>query len=422
MTEEFLHYIWQFRLLNNNLQTDDGDPLTVLHPGFHNTDGGPDFFNSRIRIGSTVWAGNVEIHINASDWFRHKHHKDKAYDNVILHVVFVNDLQVFDRNQKQVPTLTVNGCFTETIYERYKDFLNNRSWIPCEQSVRSVPEIDIDQWLSALAVERMEQKTVQVRRSWEECNFDWEEAFYHNLLRVFGFKINAQPFELLAKSLPHKILLKHRDNLFQVEALLFGQARMLEDELSEEYPLKLKEEYQFLRHKYSLVPIDGGLWKFMRLRPSNFPSIRIAQLSTLISKTDQLFSTLLEVNNAGQLQELFSVTASGFWDDHFLFGKTSPHRPKIMGAYSIRLVILNLVIPFLFFYGSEKGINEYKDRGMLMLENLPGEINAELDHWKKLGMPVANTMSTQALIQLKTNYCDNKRCLECRIGNKLLVS
>ena len=422
MTEEFIHYIWQFRLLNTDLQTEDGESLTVLHPGFSNHDGGPDFFNSRIRIGNTIWAGNVEIHVNASDWFRHKHHKDKAYDNVILHVVLTNDLQVFDRNQKRIPTVTVKGRFASTIYERYKGFLNNRLWIPCEQLILTVPDIHFDQWSSALAIERLEQKTVQIQKSWEAYKYDWDETFYQNLLKAFGFKINAHPFELLAKSLPHKILLKHRDNLFQLEALLFGQARMLERSFSEEYPQQLKEEYQFLQGKYSLRPIEGGLWKFLRLRPPNFPSIRIAQLAVLFASTDNLFSSILEFNTLSRIQELFSVTASGYWNTHFLFGKTSSLRPKLLGAYSVRLIALNLIIPFLFFYGMEKGIKDFKEKGMMMLEHLPGESNADLNHWKRLGMPVMNALNTQALIQLKTNYCDNKRCLECRIGTKLLIN
>lgn len=422
MTEEFLHYIWQFRLLKTDLQTEDGESLTVLHPGFPNHDGGPDFFNSRIRIGNTIWAGNVEIHINASDWFRHKHHKDKAYDNVILHVVLANDLQVFDRNQKRIPTVMVKGCFAETIYERYKGFLNNRLWIPCEQLIRTVPDIHFDQWSSALAIERLEQKTVQIQKSWGACKQDWDETFYQNLLKAFGFKINAHPFELLAKSLPLKILLKHRDNLFQIEALLFGQARMLDRSFSEAYPEQLKEEYQFLQGKYSLRPIEGGLWKFLRLRPSNFPSIRIAQLAVLFASTDNLLSSLLEFNTLSSIQELLSVTASGYWNSHFIFGKTSLLRPKLLGAYSIRLIALNLVVPFLFFYGMEKGITDFKEKGIKMLEHLPGEINAGLNHWKRLGMPVMNALNTQALIQLKTNYCDNKRCLDCRIGNKILIN
>jgi hypothetical protein len=420
MTEEFIHYLWQFRLLKPGLNTADGEPLTVLHPGNANRDGGPDFFNSRIRIGDTVWAGNVEIHINASDWFRHKHHKDKAYDNVILHVVYTNDLQVFDRNQKRIPTVSVKGCFDDAIYDRYKGFLGNHLWVPCEQLIRSIPDIHFDQWASALAVERLEQKTLLIRKSWEMSGYNWDETFYQNLMKAFGFKINALPFELLAKSLPLKVLLKHRDNLLQLEALLFGQARMLDRTFSEEYPGILKAEYHFLQRKYSLKPIDGGLWKFLRLRPSNFPSLRIAQLAVLFASAENLFASILELQTLKYIEELFSVKASDYWDTHFLFGKTSSARPKILGESSIRLIILNLIIPFLFFYGMEKGIADVKENGIKMLELLPGENNSDLAHWKRLGMPVTNALNTQALIQLKTQYCENKRCLVCRIGNQLL--
>jgi hypothetical protein len=422
MTEEFIQYLWQFRLLKPELQTDDGEPLTILHPGNQNPDGGPDFFNSRIRIGETVWAGNVEVHIIASDWYRHKHHKDKAYDNVILHVVFTNDLQVFDRNQKRIPTISVKGQFEESVYERYRAFLTNRLRIPCEQLIKTVTDIHFEQWAAALAVERLEQKTVQIRNSWEACRLDWEETFYQNLLKAFGFKINALPFELLAKSLPFKILMKHRDNLLQAEALLFGQAGMLEKPFSDEYPGRLRDEYHFLHAKYSLKPIDGSLWKFLRLRPSNFPSVRIAQLAELFARTDKLLSRILEINTPEDIPEIFSVTASGYWDNHYILGKASPTRPKLLGEYSIRLLTLNLVIPFLFFFGKEKGLKEFMEKGMTMLESLPGETNADLSYWEKLGMPVSNALNTQALIQLKTKYCDNKKCLSCRIGARILNS
>ncbi len=422
MTEEFLHYLWQYRLLDQNLRIDTGENLTVLHPGNHNHDGGPDFFNARIRIGETIWAGNVEIHVAASDWFRHKHHDDHAYDNVILHVVYENDFPVIDRNQKIIPTLSVKGCFAEDIYSRYEGFLQTRSWIPCETVIRDLSGDHFEYWSAGLAVERLGYKSMIIRSSWESSGYDWEETFKQNLFRAFGFKVNAQPFELLSKSIPLKLLNKHRGNLFQLEALLFGQSGMLEGEVADDYFLQLKAEYNFIRDKYSLTPIDQGLWKFLRLRPSNFPSIRIAQLAQLLHDKDSLFTALLKQHDPEQLSGLFSATASSFWDTHYTFRKLSGNKPKLIGTCSTQLLILNFVVPFLFFYGQEKDKNELREGCLTLLENLPGESNSDINRWKTLGFPVNSGLYTQALIQLKSVYCDRKRCLECRMGNKLLNS
>ena len=420
MTEEFLSYLWEFRLLKPELQTVEGDELTILHPGKRNTDGGPDFFNSRIRIRDTIWAGNIEIHVKASDWFRHGHQEDPAYENIILHVVFEDDTNITDRYGKAIPSLVVKGCFPETIYSRYRDFMLNRSWIPCEPQLKDVPGFVFDQWSAALVLERLEQKISLMKQTWISNQYDWDETCYHHLLKSFGFKINAHAFELLARSVTWKILQKHRDHPLQMEALLFGQAGMLAGDFSEEYPQKLAKEYDFLRQKYGLNPMDKGVWKFLRLRPSNFPTIRIAQLAAFIGSKENLFSGLLESTSADYLAGIFSMAASAYWNDHFMFGRVSASSRKVVGIASVRLIIMNFVVPFMFLAGQEKGQNEYKERGMSILEQLPGEVNADLVRWKELGLPVSNAMFTQALIQLKTNYCDKIKCLNCRIGNNLL--
>ncbi|MCX6251099.1 MAG: DUF2851 family protein [Bacteroidetes bacterium] len=420
MTEEFLHYLWEYRLLKPDLQTCDGVELTILHPGKHNRDGGPDFFNSRIRIRDTIWAGNVEIHVNASDWLRHRHQEDPAYENVILHVVFENDINIVDRYGKILPVLEVKGCFPETIYSRYRDFILNRSWIPCEPQLKDVPGFVFDQWSAALVLERLEQKIHLMKQSWASNQYDWEETCYQFLFKAFGFKINAHAFELLAKSISWRTLQKHRDHPFQLESLLFGQAGMLMGDFSEEYPQKLAKEYEFLRQKYELDSIEKGIWKFLRLRPSNFPTIRIAQLASLIEAKENLFSEILESGSVEKLTGIFSVAASKYWNDHFMFGRLTANSQKVVGIASIRLVIMNFVVPFMFFAGQEKGKKNYKERGMTILEQLPGEVNADLIRWKELGLPVSNALYTQALIQLKTSYCDKIRCLDCRIGNQLL--
>jgi hypothetical protein len=420
MTEEFLHYLWQYRLFDPDLVTDNGEPLTILHPGTHNPDGGPDFFNSRIRIGATLWAGNVEIHVKASDWFSHRHQDDPAYDNVILHVVYENDVPVTDRSNGVIPALTLRGMFPGGIYERYQSFRQNQSRIPCSQLIGGVPVIHFNQWAPALVTERLEGKTSHIRRSLETCSWNWNEVFYQSLFRAFGFKINALPFELLAKSVPFRILQKHRNSQFQLEALLFGQAGMLTGEFTEEYPQRLLKEYEFLKGKYNLAPIGPGLWKYLRLRPSNFPTIRIAQVCALLQRAEDLLSAMLDLNRPEEFRDLFLVAASGYWDSHFTFGRISGSRPRHLGAESAMLIVLNLAVPFLFLYGKEKGIPRVTDTCFSLLENIPGEINSITATWKELGMPVASALETQALLQLKLNYCDRRRCLECRIGAWLL--
>jgi hypothetical protein len=422
MTEEFLHYLWKYRLLDPELSTVSGEPLVVLQPGEHNTDGGPDFFNARLKINGTTWAGNVEIHLKASAWYKHRHQHDPSYDNVILHTVFENDMDVKRRSEEKIPTLVLKGRFPGYIYERYRDFQENLSWIPCEQAIGRLDPFIFEQWIPALAVEKMEEKIILLKRSLEASKFDWEETFYRNLARSFGFRINAQPFELLARSLPWKLLQKHRDNLFQLEALLFGQAGMLDQDFSEEYPRLLQQEYHFLKEKYNLEGIPGSLWKFLRLRPSNFPAIRIAQFASLIHLTKDLYPAMLECRDPREIARLFEVQASGYWDTHFLFGRCSVLKTKILGIASIRLLTVNLVAPFLFLYGEVKALQSYKEKGLALLELLPPESNADISRWMGIGVPAPDALHTQALLHLKSRFCDKKRCLECRIGNQLLTS
>ncbi|MCX6245370.1 MAG: DUF2851 family protein [Bacteroidetes bacterium] len=420
MNEEFLHYLWKFRLLDPDLMTESGEVLVVLHPGEHNSDGGPDFFNSRVRIDGTTWAGNVEIHVNASDWYRHRHEKDPAYDNVILHAVYEKDAVVTRHAGDEVPTLVIRGHFPEYIYDRYRDFTENMRWIPCQGVIDGADPFIFEQWIPALAVERLEEKLASIKRSLEACSYDWDETFYRNLARAFGFRINAQPFELLAGSLPWKILQKHRDNQFQMEALLFGQAGMLGTEFSEEYPRLLQQEYRFLAGKYDLKCIPVSVWKFLRLRPSNFPTVRIAQFASLVHSSADLFSAVLECKDPVSITRLFAVNASEYWDSHFLFGRISASRKKLMGASSIGLLIINLVAPFLFLYGEVKALPHYKEKGLNFQELLPAEMNAGIERWKEMGIPAPDALHTQALLHLKSHYCDKKRCLECRVGNQLL--
>jgi hypothetical protein len=421
MTEEFLHYIWKFRLLNRELFSRSGEPVTVIHPGEHNQDGGPDFLNTRIRLGDTTWAGNVEIHIDEGDWYRHNHHLDKAYENVILHVVFEDDPDFSHRVDNNLPVLVIKDQFPGYIHERYEDFLRNRLWIPCELLIHSVDSIYFEQWSYALLTERLVNRTGNWERMLGSNKFDWAETLYQCVASAFGLRINTLPFELLAKALPLKLILKYKNNRFSLEALAFGQSGMLNTNFSEEYPAGLKKEYEFLAAKYSLQPMDPSLWKFLRLRPSSFPTIRIAQWAAFLQQADRLFSCVLDCKAAEDVTELFSLQASEYWETHFVFDKLSPVKPKILGAATIHLLILNAVAPFLFFYGDYKGISQEKERAITLIETIPGEKNTMITRWQQLGLPVDNAMYTQALIHLKSTYCDKKKCLECRIGNRLLV-
>lgn len=420
MNEEFLHYLWKYRLLDPELQTVSGEPLVILHPGEHNRDGGPDFFNARVKINGTTWAGNVEIHVRASAWYKHRHQYDPAYDSVILHTVYENDVEVTRRSDEKIPTLVMKEHFPAYIYDRYRDFQENTSWIPCEALIGKMDPFILTQWIPSLAVERLEEKIIHLRRNLEASSFDWEETFYRNIARSFGFRINAHPFELLARSLPWKLLQKHRENLFQLEALLYGQAGMLDSDFTEEYPRLLKQEYRFLKEKYGLRGIPISCWKFLRLRPSNFPAIRIAQFASLVHQAKDLYTSVLECRNPDEMTALFAVITSAYWDTHFVFEKASVHRQKLLGDSSIRLLIVNMVTPFLFLYGEVKALPYFKEKGVAFLERIPPETNADMKHWSAIGISPRDALSTQALLHLKGRFCDKRRCLECRIGNKLL--
>jgi hypothetical protein len=417
MNEEFLYFLWKFRLLYPQLITESGDPLTILHPGERNTDSGPDFVNARLRIGNTLWAGNVEIHIHASDWIKHRHQDDHAYDNIILHVVYENDLPVKGKNNTLLPTLVVENKFAPQINDNYQLLMLNHQWIPCFNQIHAQSDPVFNLWAPSLFT-----KGAAIDQLWENCDHDWEETFYRHLAMNFGFKINAFPFVMLAKSLPLKIIQQHVHDFFQLESLLFGQAGMLEQRFTEDYPGKLAKEYKFLRSKYGLTPIPQLTWKFLRLRPSNFPTLRISQWADFLSRTKGRFFGILDVGSFQQLKEMLNVCSSPYWNDHYCFEKPSENHSKFLGNQCLNLLIINGLVPFMFYYGDRKSQPLMKENAIHFLEQLPPETNNILKHWKKVGINGINALQTQALIELKKGYCDLKRCLNCRIGNKLLAN
>lgn len=425
MKEEFLHYLWKYSLYDpEKLADGSGNKIYVIRPGEYNRDSGPDFFNARISVDGTIWAGNVEIHTRSSHFDNHGHQNDPAFDNVILHVVSENDRKVFNTKGEEI--LTAEISFDEALYERYLSLVNNPCLIACQDELKEIDPFLIRHWLNYLVIERLQSKSVSISRIFIETGNDWEETFYRLLTRYFGFRINTEPFEMLALALPFRLIRKHADNLFQIEALLFGAAGMLEeglfkDAISDEYYKNLIKEFRILSAKYSLKPVHGWLWKFSRLRPANFPTVRISQLAAMLSATGGLFSRVLEAKRIMQLQEVFEVTASPYWDDHFIFGRLSGNIQKNTGIQAVCLLLINAVIPVIFSYGKIRDSSDICERALSFLEELPSEMNTILTEWKEAGIDAESAFYSQSLIQLRNEYCKKRRCLECRLGSKLIT-
>jgi hypothetical protein len=421
MTEEFLHYIWKSRNFDlRNLTTTAGEEVEVIRPGEYNSNAGPDFFNARIKIGGTLWAGNVELHLRASDWTRHRHQTDRAYDTIILHVVHEADESIVDKAGKAYATIELTGRIHSELYKKYLAFRGSTSWNPCGKQAGETPPIVSEAWMERLLVERLQRKAERILDSLKLNQNNWEESFYHQLARNFGFGVNAVPFELLAKSVPFILFSRYRDNLFQLEALLFGQAGLLENHFQESYAQRLQSEYRFLAHKHKLQSMEGSLWKFMRLRPLNFPTVRIAQFAKLLHNRDHLFSGIQEAPSLFSLRSMFSSGVSAFWTTHYHFDSESPQSPKQIGQESVENIIINTVVPFLFVSGMQKGEQHSGDFVLELLGQLKPENNRITRNWKALGLDALNAGRSQSLNELRECYCVPKRCLDCAIGRFLL--
>ena len=421
ITEEFLHYVWKLKLFNQkNLFTEQGEALSIIKTGEHNNDAGPDFFNAKIKIGKTTWAGNVEIHTLASDWKKHKHQNDAAYNNVILHVVYKNDIALHRKSGENFPTLVLDSLIPRHLLDNYNTIQKSTHWIPCEKQLKDIDAFVVKNWLDRMLVERLERKTKSILDSLAINKNNWEETFYQHISKSFGFKINSVPFELLAKSIPNKLLAKHKNSLLQIESLLYGQAGFLELPYIDKYAQQLQNEYAFLQNKYSLAPIEKHLWKNMRLHPSNFPCVRIAQFAALIYKSSHLFSKILEAKSIIDLKKLLSVETSEYWTTHYQFDKQSPLKKKKLGADGIENIIINTVVPLYFAYGKTKKEEGYVNLAMDLLEHLKSEKNSIITKWNKIGIATASAFDSQALLELKNEYCSHKKCLHCSVGNKLL--
>lgn len=424
MKEEFLHYVWKYRLYDSSSLVDsDGNGIVVISPGEYNRDAGPDFFNARLKIGDTLWAGNIEIHVNSSDWFRHGHNKDQIYDNVILHVVYVDDTPAVTASGTDIPTLTLVPL--PGVYEKYLNYANNPLLIACQNDLANIDQYYVTHWLNYLAVERLGEKAEAIEEILKETGNDWEETMYRLLARYFGARVNTDNFERLARSLPLKLIRKHADNRLQVEALLFGMAGMLSGELFREavgdpYLSDLMREFRVLSAKYSLVPMHGWLWKFHRLRPAGFPTIRISQLAALLSRSRPLFSEIIESDSSADLHELLDNPATEYWSNHYTFGNESKQRTGHAGTGTIDIILINVVAPMIFVYGKHRDNNELCNRALDILENLKPESNKITSEWSDIGIEATSALESQALNNLLNGYCRRRRCLDCRIGQKLI--
>lgn len=398
-----------------------GEKVEVINLGIHNSDAGPDFLQAKIKIGNTLWAGNIEIHIKASDWFKHKHQNDKSYNSTILHVVYDCDSDVQLENGETPCCLELKNRFNADLLHRYQSFLLSKKWIPCSGQMSAIPEISWNSLYTRMAVERLESKTKALIKRQEKNKNDWEESFYEVLCGTFGLKVNEEIFIRLAESLKLKKVILLQPNLFSMEALLFGQSGMLQNKIfKDEYPRQLQKEYAYLAKKHQLHPLPGHLWKYLRLRPSNFPTIRISQLAALLVNYQRLFSKSMDEENLTGLRKIFQVEASAYWKTHYTWDKPTPSYPKKLSEARINLIFINLIIPFLFLYGKLRSRNDLIERALGFMELLPAEKNKYCSDFSHEGLKIQNAFQSQALLHLKQNYCDLKKCLNCPIGLYLL--
>ena len=419
--EEILYYIWKFRLFQKDLKTTDGLPIEVIDVGILNTNGGPDFFNAKLKIGDEMWAGNIEIHRSSDEWVKHNHHTNKTYNSVILHVVEKANYKVFNEKGQSIPQCELT--YPAHIKENYQFLIHSDIDIPCCNYIGSMSSFHLNSWMNALLIERLERKANHIQELLTKFENSWEDVFYILLSRNFGFGLNSDSFERLALSLPLKFIQKQGDNLIQIEALLFGQSGMLDNlKIGDEYFGLLKKEYEFLKNKYELKPLESYIFKNMRVRPTAFPQIRLAQLAALLHSSHGLFSKVTGCDDLGRIRLMFHVNASEYWQTHYSFGTATERKSKYLGDASLDILLINTVAPMLFIYGKIIDSERHCERALRFLEELKPERNSITKRFEKLKMPLKNAADSQAMIQLKREYCELRKCLFCRIGHQLLTS
>ncbi|GEO08433.1 DUF2851 family protein [Segetibacter aerophilus] len=420
MNERLLQYIWQFQYFNKTaLKVEQGQELTIIHPGTYNTHQGPDFLDGKVTIGNTTWAGNIEIHINSSDWIKHTHGNDINYSNVILHVVWNNDGDIAYYNGSILPTLELHNLVSKLLLDRFRDLMARKAFVPCEAYLPVFNEMKWTAWKERMIIERLQRKSAFVLELLKEAKNHWEEVFWWMLARNFGIRVNADIFEAIAKSLPLNIVGRHKNQIHQLEGFLLGQAGLLNHEFSEDYPNLLKKEYLFYQKKYQLKRVFIKPF-FLRMRPANFPTIRLAQLAMLVHKSSHLFSKIKETDSVTEIKKLLNVTANDYWHYHYLLDEPGDYHPKQLGKQMVENIIINTVTPVLFAYGLLNGDTLLKDKALEWLAELSPEKNSITQTWTSFGVTSNSALESQALIELKNSYCNKKRCLECAVGNSIL--
>lgn len=415
MTERLLHFIWQFQYFNRSqLRTEQGENITVVAPGNYNTNQGADFLQAKLKIGNVLWAGNIELHIKASDWNKHAHNNDPNYKNIILHVVWENDLALGNMH-----VLVLQDRVSSMLLKRYEYLMQQQDFIPCANNLQVVNEIIWLTWKDRLFVERMKRKTDHIFSLLQQSNNHWEEVCWWLVARNFGIKVNADAFETVARSISINTLAKHKNSIQQIEALLMGQAGFLEDNFEEAYPQMLQKEYRYLSKKYNLKRPQVQI-HFLRMRPPSFPTVRLAQLAGFIQNSNHLFSQLLDAETINDLLSLFNITANDYWHYHYKFDEVTGYQPKNLGKGTIVNIIINTIGPLLFAYNNFHSLETHKERVLKWMQELPAENNTITEEFKEYEVKNSCAFDSQSLIELKTQYCEVKRCLNCAIGNVLL--
>ena len=421
MKEDFLHYVWKYQKFNSKgLRTENGESITVIDVGKHNTNSGPDFFNALLAIGNQVWAGNVEIHSFSSDWYVHQHERDPAYDTVILHVVWVYDAEVFRKNNTAIPTLVLKSMVPEGILSSYHHlFSKKQKWIPCENELSEQDDFMLNKWLERLFIERLEHKTIQIELELKSLNNHWEALLFRLLCKSFGLKVNGASFLSVAQSIDFSIVQKCQGRQDNMESLLLGQAGLLDGNKADGYYNFLQKKYCYLRRKYGLNNESVIAAKYFRLRPVNFPTIRLSQFATLYTTKKQLFSDIISLKGLEDYYLFFNIGASSYWDTHFNFGVTTCRRRKVLSKKFVDLLLMNTIIPMKFCYANKMGIDVLEELIQLATQ-IHREENSIVKKFNDLKPIVFFAYQSQAILELKTNYCDKRRCADCAIGNAIL--
>lgn len=416
MTEKLLQYIWRFQYFNHALlTTTENELLQINNAGILNTNQGPDFLEANIKVGDTTWAGNIELHLKSSDWVMHRHGEDKNYGNIILHVVWLDDgLQGLS-----FPVLELQSRVSNLLLNRYDELMNATAFIPCEKNIQQLNNLTWKSWTDRLMAERLQQKATLIFEHLAVNNNHWEETFWWLLACNFGIKVNSDAFEKIARSLPVTLLAKHKNQPHQLEALLLGQAGLLQVNFTEAYPLMLQKEYSYLKKKYSLPAIHAPLF-FLRMRPANFPTVRLAQLAMLINKSLHLFSVIRESLSLKEIKDLLNVSANDYWHYHYRLDDPGSFKEKHLGSQMVNNILINTVIPVVFAYGVYNREEKYQAKALQWLEQITAEKNNITQAFSAIGIQNKNAFDSQALLQLKNEYCNQRRCLECAVGNSLL--